>query len=526
MPRRSIPRHSTESAETVKRTHPEKHRRSKKHTSRAKPVNLSRRYFFVSVATVILAAFLTVFIFLVAALLFSTSEFKFGIFSLLLIAAMATVTTGAFASFYMARSLKKRLTVLTEAIKAMAEGDYRTRIDNAAIRDEIGAVASAFNDMADRLEESRAQEAELERLKRQLITNVSHDLRGPLTSIEGYLAAIEDGLATDPQKAKQYLSVIRNKSRELTQLVEDLLLYSRLESGQYPLNLSSVPCGEWLRETLANYEPDISAAGLSIEAEIPEQTPLIKIDVRKMNQVIANLVQNTIRYARQGTCLQVQLQIVGHEAVLTFTNEGVPIDPTDLPHVFERFYRGKAQNEGIGTGLGMDTATRGGRMQLRSVGSLVETPGFYDHLSGYDNLAIACMARNLPARCITESLHLTNMSQASSKPVGRYSMGMRQRLGISWALLGNPQLLILDEPINGLDPAGVHEVRALLRHLRDERGVTVFLSSHILSEIQQVTDRIGIIHNGRLVAEHDTAGHPAQELEDYFLRLTEGNEIA
>lgn len=176
--------------------------------------------------------------------------------------------------------------------------------------------------------------------------------------------------------------------------------------------------------------------------------------------------------------------------------------------------------------FGMDTATRGGRMQLRSVGSLVETPGFYDHLSGYDNLAIACMARNLPARCITESLHLTNMSQARSKPVGRYSMGMRQRLGISWALLGNPQLLILDEPINGLDPAGVHEVRALLRHLRDERGVTVFLSSHILSEIQQVTDRIGIIHNGRLVAEHDTAGHPAQELEDYFLRLTEGNEIA
>ncbi|HBE06374.1 MAG TPA: ABC transporter ATP-binding protein [Firmicutes bacterium] len=176
--------------------------------------------------------------------------------------------------------------------------------------------------------------------------------------------------------------------------------------------------------------------------------------------------------------------------------------------------------------FGTDTASRGGRMQLRNVGSLVETPGFYDHLSGYDNLAIACMVRDLPESAITEALHLTNMSQAASKLVGRYSLGMRQRLGISWALLGNPQLLILDEPINGLDPAGVREVRALLRRLRDDRGVTIFLSSHILSEIQQVTDRIGIVHDGHLVAEHDTAGCPAQELEDYFLRLTEGNEIA
>ncbi|HBL50445.1 MAG TPA: hypothetical protein DDZ65_09415 [Firmicutes bacterium] len=344
------------STEAVKRSHHAKQTHSKKHAKLAKPVNLSRRYFFVSVATVILAGFLTIFVFLIIAILSSANHLKVNQYSLLLIAALATITTGAFASFYMARSLKARLADLTEAIKAMAAGDYRTRINSTAIRDEIGIVATAFNDMADRLEESRAQEAELERLKRQLITNVSHDLRGPLTSIEGYLAAIEEGLANDPQKAKQYLSVIRNKSRELAQLVEDLLLYSRLESGHYPLNLSTVQCEEWLREALAYYEPDIAAAELSVEAEIPDQTSLIKMDIRKMNQVIGNLVQNTIRYAHQGTCLQVSLQTTAHNIVMTFTNEGTPIDPEDLPHVFERFYRGKSQNEGIGIGLGLAIA--------------------------------------------------------------------------------------------------------------------------------------------------------------------------
>ncbi|HAZ21169.1 MAG TPA: hypothetical protein DCY84_02230, partial [Firmicutes bacterium] len=136
------------STEAVKRSHHAKQTHSKKHAKLAKPVNLSRRYFFVSVATVILAGFLTIFVFLIIAILSSANHLKVNQYSLLLIAALATITTGAFASFYMARSLKARLADLTEAIKAMAAGDYRTRINSTAIRDEIGIVATAFNDMA------------------------------------------------------------------------------------------------------------------------------------------------------------------------------------------------------------------------------------------------------------------------------------------------------------------------------------------------------------------------------------------
>ncbi len=143
------------------------------------------------------------------------------------------------------------------------------------------------------------------------------------------------------------------------------------------------------------------------------------------------------------------------------------------------------------------------RSCLRQIGAMVEAPGLYDHLSGYDNLRVAQILRGLPEGSIREALDLTGLAPDAQRPVGQYSLGMKQRLGLAWALLGRPRLLILDEPINGLDPAGVREVRELLHSLRDERGVTVFLSSHILSEVEQLADRIGIIHEGRLLAEED-----------------------
>jgi ABC-type multidrug transport system ATPase subunit len=152
--------------------------------------------------------------------------------------------------------------------------------------------------------------------------------------------------------------------------------------------------------------------------------------------------------------------------------------------------------------LGYDSRHYYGRALLH-VGSLVEAPGFYDHLSGPENLRIATTLRKLPERAIGEALELAGLTDVSSKPVGHYSMGMRQRLGLAWALLGMPKLLILDEPINGLDPAGVREVRNLLRYLSTDKGMSIFLSSHILSEVQQVADRIGVIHTGRLLVEKD-----------------------
>jgi ABC-type multidrug transport system ATPase subunit len=139
------------------------------------------------------------------------------------------------------------------------------------------------------------------------------------------------------------------------------------------------------------------------------------------------------------------------------------------------------------------------RELMRSVGALVETPSLYAHLTGEENLEVTRRLVGGPRANTGEALAIVRLTQDAGRRVREYSLGMRQRLGLALALLNRPRLLILDEPSNGLDPAGIQEMRGLLRRLAREQGITVFLSSHLLGEIEQVADHIGIIHEGRLL---------------------------
>ena len=140
---------------------------------------------------------------------------------------------------------------------------------------------------------------------------------------------------------------------------------------------------------------------------------------------------------------------------------------------------------------------------LRNVGVLIESPGLYPRLSARENLKIKCIGSGVRARGYVEELLKTVGLENTDmkKPAGSYSLGMRQRLGIALALVGDPKMIILDEPINGLDPQGIAEVRETVSRLRDERGITVMISSHILDELAKVADCFGIINEGRLLDE-------------------------
>ena len=143
---------------------------------------------------------------------------------------------------------------------------------------------------------------------------------------------------------------------------------------------------------------------------------------------------------------------------------------------------------------------------LPRIGSLIESPGFYQNLTATENLKIFADLRGLKkAGCIKEALNLVNLPYGDKKLFSQYSLGMKQRLAIALAIMHNPQVLILDEPINGLDPIGIAEVRDFIRELCDVRGKTILISSHILSEISLLADDIGIIDHGVLLEEESIA---------------------
>ncbi|WP_257667249.1 ABC transporter ATP-binding protein [Parapedobacter tibetensis] len=136
---------------------------------------------------------------------------------------------------------------------------------------------------------------------------------------------------------------------------------------------------------------------------------------------------------------------------------------------------------------------------LSRVGSLVEQPAIYGHLSGRENLTNRAMLLGVPKKNVQQLLKLVDLEQAAEKKASNYSLGMKQRLGIALALLADPELLILDEPTNGLDPNGIIEVRELLQDLAQNQGKTIFVSSHLLAEVEKMATHVGIINKGKLL---------------------------
>lgn len=167
---------------------------------------------------------------------------------------------------------------------------------------------------------------------------------------------------------------------------------------------------------------------------------------------------------------------------------------------------------------------------LKEVGSFIESPSFYANLTGKENLDIIRRILGLPQSTVDDALELVGLSEFGNRLAKKYSLGMKQRLGLAGALLGRPPILILDEPTNGLDPSGIHEIRNLIKSLPDLYDCTVLISSHMLSEIELIADNIGILNHGRLLFEGSLddlrqhalqSGFATDNLEDMFLSMVE-----
>ena len=169
---------------------------------------------------------------------------------------------------------------------------------------------------------------------------------------------------------------------------------------------------------------------------------------------------------------------------------------------------------------------------LKEIGSFIEAPAFYGNLSGEENLDIIRKILGLPKSSVAEALEIVGLTQFKKRLAKKYSLGMKQRLGLAGALIGKPPILILDEPTNGLDPVGIHEIRTLIRSLPEKFDCTVLVSSHLLSEIELMADTIGILNHGHLLFEGTldqlkfgaaSQDYPTDNLEDTFLALIDAD---
>lgn len=170
---------------------------------------------------------------------------------------------------------------------------------------------------------------------------------------------------------------------------------------------------------------------------------------------------------------------------------------TTMKMILSLISRTDGEIEVFGQSIGTD------KQYLNQIGSMIEEPSYYPNLTGYENLLVFQKILGFDKKNIQETLKIVGLDQPKNKKklVKDYSLGMKQRLALAFALVKKPSLLILDEPTNGLDPAGIHEIRELIIKLAKEQGITVFISTHILSEVEHIADRVGIINHGQLVYE-------------------------
>jgi signal transduction histidine kinase len=267
---------------------------------------------------------------------------------------------------WLAPSLGRRLEGLGTASRQLAAGDLGARAPVEG-HDEISEVAVAFNEMAGELEDARRRE-------REFLVSVGHDLRTPLTTVAGYAEALNEGKVAADDQARVG-AVIYRESGRLSRLVEDLMMLSRLEAGEFTLRPEPVEVTGHLRGTAEAYRQRAEAAGVNLEADLTA-LPVALVDPDRIDQVVGNLVENALRYTPAGGVVRLGLRAEGESFCISVTDTGPGIEAADLPHIFERLYVAQryrpARPEGSGLGLAIVqqlVVAMGGRVEVAS------TPG-------------------------------------------------------------------------------------------------------------------------------------------------------
>jgi signal transduction histidine kinase len=256
----------------------------------------------------------------------------------------------------LAQWLTQPLRRLTRASRLLAEGRMDTRVevpDSAA--PEVVELSTAFNDMADRLQESVAIISSDRDRGREFLADVSHELRTPIAALRTFNELLLEGAGDDPTTRDEFLRQSRSQVERLDWLAANLLELSRLDSGLVALDLRDDDLRTVAESAIENAEPIASRKGVTLELDVPSEPVIVPHDPPRMGQVLANLVGNAVKFTPAGGHVAVRLEGTADGARFTVSDDGVGIDPDELEHVFDRFYRGSRvpEERASGSGLGL-----------------------------------------------------------------------------------------------------------------------------------------------------------------------------
>lgn len=252
---------------------------------------------------------------------------------------------GAVLILIVTRLITRPLRQMTRAADRFAHGDFEVRVPVES-RDEIGRLAEAFNQMAKDLDR-------LEQTRRGFVANVSHELRSPLTSIQGFINGILDGTVPDVER-EHYLGIVLDETRRLNKLISTLLDLSHMDSGQASITRQRFDINEMIVRVLFRQESRITQKQMEVDIDFHEEAYYVNADPDRMEQVMINLIDNAIKYGKEGGRIRLETHAAGGQVKVTVADDGQGIPAEDLPQVFERFYKvDKAHTSGEGTGLGL-----------------------------------------------------------------------------------------------------------------------------------------------------------------------------